>query len=152
MPKQWRPWAARNSNDPMIEQAMEKSEVLNQHLSDSIRELRADKIAPSPFAETSPASGAPSVPAASEKKNGMTIAPGSFAASLKAMMDEAKAGLAQARSDGLAKVGEAVGKLNEAKTAVATVSGTLAKTIEAEAASVMSELGQISNDLTGEAQ
>jgi len=73
--------------------------------------------------------------------------PGSFAASLKAMLDEAKSGLAQARADGMATVKEAVGKLNDAKTATAHVAGTMAKTIEDEAASAMSELGQISNDL-----
>lgn len=74
-------------------------------------------------------------------------APGTFASSIRAMMDEARAGVAQARSDGLAKVGEAIGKLNDAKTATAHVAGTMAKTIEDEAASVLSELGQISNDL-----
>lgn len=73
--------------------------------------------------------------------------PGSFAASIRAMMDEARAGVAQARADGLAKVGEAVGKLNDAKAATAKVAGTMAQTIEDEAASVLSELGQISNDL-----
>lgn len=77
--------------------------------------------------------------------------PVSFAASIKAMMDDAKAGVAKAREDGLAKVGEAVGKLHEAKGAVTQVSHKMAKTIEDEAASVMAELGQISNDLTGEA-
>lgn len=70
---------------------------------------------------------------------------GSFAAGIKAMMDEAKAGIAQARSDGLAKVGDAVAKLGEAKAAVTQISGSLAKTIEDEAASVMAELGQFSN-------
>lgn len=74
-------------------------------------------------------------------------APGSFAASLKAMMDEARAGIAQARADGAAKVGDAVSKLNEAKTATLHVAGTIASTIEDEAADVMRELGQISNDL-----
>lgn len=72
-------------------------------------------------------------------------APGSFAASIRAMMDEAKSGLAQARTDGLAKVGTAVAKLGEAKAAVTQVSGSLAKTMEDEANSVMSELGQFSN-------
>lgn len=76
-----------------------------------------------------------------------TPAPGSFAASIRAMMDEARAGVAQARADGLAKVGEAVGKMNEAKVATAKVSANMVKTIEDEAASVLSELGQISNDL-----
>lgn len=73
--------------------------------------------------------------------------PGSFAASIRAMMDEARAGVAQARSDGLAKVGEAVGKLTDAKVSIAKVSASMATTIEEEAASVLSELGQISNDL-----
>lgn len=83
---------------------------------------------PSPVAKSAPASG-------------------SFAASIKAMMDEARAGVAQARADGLVQVKEAVGKLNDAKTATAKVAGTMAKTIQDEAASVLSELGQISNDL-----
>ena len=73
--------------------------------------------------------------------------PGSFAAGIRAMMDEARAGVAQARADGLARVGDAVGKLNEAKAATAHVAGTMAATIESEAADVMAELGQISNDL-----
>jgi hypothetical protein len=72
-------------------------------------------------------------------------APGSFAASLRAMMDEARAGIAQARADGLAKVTDAVGKLTEAKVATAQVTSSMAKTIEDEAASVLAELGQISN-------
>jgi hypothetical protein len=46
-----------------------------------------------------------------------TPIPGSFAASMRAMMDEARAGVAQARADGVAKVGEAVSKLNDAKVA-----------------------------------
>lgn len=74
-------------------------------------------------------------------------AAGSFAASIRAMMDEARAGVAQARTDGLAKVGEAIGKLNDAKTATTKVAVSMAKTIEDEAASVLSELGQISNDI-----
>lgn len=74
-------------------------------------------------------------------------ASGSFAASLKAMMDEARAGVVQARADGLVKVGDAVGKLNEAKLATEKVAGSMAQAMEDEAASALSELGQISNDL-----
>lgn len=74
-------------------------------------------------------------------------APGSFAASIKAMMDEARAGVVQARTDGLAVVGAAVSKLGDAKAAVTHVTSTMAATIESEAADVMAELGQISNDL-----
>jgi hypothetical protein len=77
-------------------------------------------------------------------------ATGSFAASLRALMDEARSGLEQARSDGRARVGEAVGKLHEAKVATAHVAGSMAKTIEDEASAVMAELGQISNSLGGE--
>ena len=83
------------------------------------------------------------------RTNRMTTnpAPGGFAASLRAMMDEARAGVEQARADGLAKVGEAVQRLNDAKAATAHVAGKMAATIEDEAAAVVSELGQISNDL-----
>lgn len=86
-----------------------------------------------------------SAPTKQGKPMTTTPAPGSFVAGIRAMMDEAKSGLAQARTDGLAKVGEAVAKLGEAKVAVTQVSNSLAKTIEDEAASVMSELGQFSN-------
>jgi hypothetical protein len=90
----------------------------------------------------------PTVPLiATEAITMTTPAPGSFAASIRAMMDEARHGVAQARADGLAKVTEAVGKLTEAKTATAHVAASMAKTIEDEAASVLAELGQISNDL-----
>lgn len=82
-----------------------------------------------------------------EPQSMTTPAPGSFAASIRAMMDEARAGVVQARADGLAQVKEAVGQLNDAKTATTKVSGTMAQTIKDEAASVLSELGQISNDL-----
>jgi uncharacterized protein YicC (UPF0701 family) len=68
-----------------------------------------------------------------------------FAASIRAMMDEARSDLAKAREEGLSKVKNAVGKLTEAKAAVVQVSGSMAKTIEDEAASVMAEIGQISN-------
>ena len=92
------------------------------------------------------ASRLPSVSMIPDKEPVMTApALGSFAASIRAMMDEARAGVAQARADGLAKVSEAVGKLAEAKTATAQVAASMAKTIEDEAASVLAELGQISN-------
>lgn len=91
----------------------------------------------------------PPVNFSTRTKTMSTPAPGSFAASLKAMMDEARAGIAQARFDGAAKVSDAVSKLNEAKTATLHVAGSIAATIEDEAADVMRELGQISNDLGG---
>lgn len=74
-------------------------------------------------------------------------APGSFAAEIKAMMDEARAGVRRARADGIAQVGDAVKKLGEAKDATVKVAGATAKMIEDEAAATMAELGQISNDL-----
>jgi hypothetical protein len=76
-----------------------------------------------------------------------TPKPGGFAAGLKAMMNEAREGVVQAQREGIAKVGEAVSKLNEAKTATVHVAGKMASAIEGEAADVMAELGQISNDL-----
>lgn len=72
-------------------------------------------------------------------------APGSFAAGIRAMMDEARAGIVQAREEGLGKVQDAVAKLGEAKAATAQVARHMAKTIEDEAADVMAELGQLSN-------
>jgi hypothetical protein len=71
----------------------------------------------------------------------------SFAASLRAMIDEAKAGVEQAREDGRSKVSAAVAKLNEAKAATVKVSGAIAQTISDQADEVISDLGQISNDL-----
>lgn len=74
-------------------------------------------------------------------------APGSFAASLKAMLDEAKAGLEQARADGQSRVSHAVGKLNDAKTATTKVATNMAQQIEDTASAALSDLGQISNDI-----
>jgi hypothetical protein len=90
----------------------------------------------------------PMVSPIAEKPKGKPMAvQGGFAASIKAMLDEARTGLEQAQADGKAKVGEAVGKYNQAKAATAHVTGTMAKTIADEADAVLSELGQISNDL-----
>jgi len=75
------------------------------------------------------------------------ISRGSFAASLRAMMDEARGALEQARTDGTSQVKKAVEKLTMAKESVGKVSGQIAKTISDEADDVMAELGQISNDL-----
>src|SRR5579859_3969573 len=118
----------RRGDSPALNDAISKSQELDQHLSQSVRMLRAQNQFVTPETE----------------KKSMTT---SFAASLKAMMDEARAGVQQAREEGLAKVGEAVGKLHEAKAATAKVAGTMVKTIEDEAAAVLAELGQISNDL-----
>lgn len=114
--------------------------------------IRSALDIPAPVAEPAIASAVASTPLPAvnlTEPKPMTAPSGSFAASIRAMMDEARAGVAQARSEGLAKVGEAVSKLNEAKAATGLVAGRMAKTIEDEAASVLSELGQISNDLGG---
>lgn len=78
------------------------------------------------------------------------VAPGSFVAGLRAMMDEATAGIAQAQADGHAKVKDAVDKLAGAKEATLRVSGNIAQTIGDQADDIMAELGQISNSLGGE--
>lgn len=96
--------------------------------------------APAAAPTTAPAPKAKPVPAV-----------GSFAASLKAMMNEALAGVEQAKENGASKVRAKVAMLNEAKTAVVRVTDNMAQNIEDQANSVMAELGQISNDLTGEA-
>jgi hypothetical protein len=72
---------------------------------------------------------------------------GGFAASLRAIMDDARAGLAQAREAGIAQVHDAVGELHSAKHAVIHVTGKMAQTIKDEASDIRAELGQISNDL-----
>lgn len=117
-----------NATDPEIEDAIRATAALALN--------RVSQATPLPIVnvtETAPA---------------MTTAPaGSFAANLRAMVDEARAEVAQARTDGIAKVVEAIGKMKEATAATAKVSGTMARTIEDEAASVLAELGQISNDL-----
>jgi len=77
-------------------------------------------------------------------------APMSFAASLRAIMDNARADLERARQVGTAKVTDAASKLAEAQAATLHVTGTIAKTIEDEAAAVMAELGTISNAFGGE--
>lgn len=76
-----------------------------------------------------------------------TPAPGSFAASLRALMDDARAGVAQAKVDGMAQVQEAVGDLHQVKASVVHVTGKMAQSIKDEAADIRAELGQISNDL-----
>lgn len=89
----------------------------------------------------------PSVNMTEGKTTVTAPAPGSFSASLKAMIDEAKAGLAQAQNDGRARVGAAVSKLTEAKVATAKVADGMASQIEDAAASALADLGQISNDI-----
>ena len=86
-------------------------------------------------------------PLPTQAKTMSTPAPGSFAASLKAMMDEAKSGLAQAQSAGRARVQEAVGKFADATVATGKVSESMAQQIEDAASSALADLGQISNEI-----
>jgi hypothetical protein len=72
-------------------------------------------------------------------------APGSFAASIRAIMNEARDGLAQARADGIAQVREAVGDLQQVTAQTKQVTGSMVKTIQDETATARAELGQISN-------
>ena len=96
---------------------------------------------------TVPVTATPLPPAPTLTAERKPVASSSFAASLKAMLDEAQAGLDQARADGRARVGAAVGKLNGVKAATAKVANGMAQQIEDAADSALSDLGQISNDL-----
>ncbi len=109
-----------------------------------------DEIAAA-FAEPTPSTLPPPVayaPTTQPQGNTMTApAPGSFAASLRALMDDARAGVEKARADGHAVVADAVAEYHKAAQATTHVTGNMAKSIRDEARSVLSELGQISNDL-----
>jgi trimethylamine:corrinoid methyltransferase-like protein len=72
-------------------------------------------------------------------------APGGFAAGLKAILDRARASVAEAQADGLAKVNAAADKLAQAGAQVTLVSETMAAQIHEQADAVLAELGQISN-------
>ncbi len=121
-----------NADDAEIERAIRAAIA-----SDAIAQ-----IIPSPSAAL-----LPSLTQSEPQGKSMAAPTGGFAASIKAMLEEARAGVEKAKADGMAKVGEAVTKLNQAQAATAHVAGSMAKTIEDEASAVMSELGQISNDL-----
>lgn len=109
-----------------VRDALTASQQLDQHLTTAIADL------------STPPAGKPVMSATPT---------GSFVAGLKAMVDDARADLERTRIDGTAVVQVAVGKIHEAKAAVAHVTSSMAKTIEDEAAAVLAELGQISNDL-----
>jgi hypothetical protein len=72
-------------------------------------------------------------------------APGGFAAQIKAMMDGARADLAQAKEDGLAQVKAAVVDHVKAGQQVKAVTADMVKVIKNETADMLAELGQISN-------
>jgi hypothetical protein len=72
-------------------------------------------------------------------------APGSFAASIRAIVNEARDGLQQARSDCVAQVREAVGELQAVTAQTKQVGSSMVKSIKDETAAALAELGQISN-------
>lgn len=69
----------------------------------------------------------------------------SFSASLRAMLDEARDGVARAQAEGLAKVREAVGRFDEAKAATQQVAQRTVNQIDDEVSSILADIGQISN-------
>jgi len=114
--------------------------------SDAEIEQAISSVSPTPVNVTP----LPAAPTINESKPAMTAAvppAGSFAASLKAMVDEAQAGIEQARADGRAVVGAAIGKLNGVKASTTKVASGMAKQIEDAADAALSDLGQISNEL-----
>lgn len=158
----WRPWAGHEAPTPapsiteaihgLTERVIAFREEKEKGMSETEAPQQASvppaPVAPAPAPAATPLPPAPTItPPAAPAALAPKPAPGGFAASLRAMMDEARDGVAKARADGLAMVKDAVGKLEEAKQATAKVAGNMASQIHDEAASVMAELGQISNDL-----
>jgi hypothetical protein len=72
-------------------------------------------------------------------------AAGSFAAMIRGIVNEARDGLQQARSDCVAQVREAVGELQAVTAQTKQIGGTMVKSIRDETAAALAELGQISN-------
>lgn len=68
-----------------------------------------------------------------------------IAAQMRAMMDEARAGLQDAIGQGMAQVKAAVDEHTEAAHQVKAVTSSMAAQIRSETADVLAELGQISN-------
>ena len=87
----------------------------------------------------------PSPTAAPEVKPMATPSPFGFAAQLKAMMQQARADLANVKAEGIATVQSAVEEHVQAGLQVKAVTAAMASTIKAETADILSELGQISN-------
>jgi hypothetical protein len=102
--------------------------------------VQAPQAQQTPLPSVSPIATQPT-----ETKPVTNPAPGSFAAQIKAMMDKARSDVAKARTDALATVQEGIGEMTQAATATTTVAGTMARNMKAEAASILAELGQISN-------
>jgi hypothetical protein len=160
----WHPWAGSpQAPAPSITEAIEGltdrvvafREEKEKAMSDTTNQQpQQTGIAPTAVADQAPA--ATPLPPAPTIAPPPVVAPppatkpapaGGFVASLRAMMDEARAGLDQARAEGMAVVQGAIGELHQAKAATTKVTGTMADRIKSEAADVMAELGQISNDL-----
>lgn len=154
----WRPFAGREPQAASITEAIEgltdrivavrvsKEQAKENAMSDNETQQQPAAPIAEPAAPATPLPPAPMITGAAPPVRRPPPS-GSFASSLRAMMDEAREGVQRARADGLAEVQSAVGKLAEAKDATAKVAGNLAQTIRDEAADVLAELGQISNDL-----
>lgn len=97
-----------------------------------------------------PAPAPPQMPQPPLKPQGATVSvasPGGFAAGIKAMLDEARGGVARARADGLAQVKAAVSDLNDVEAATVRAAQGMVKSIQNEVADARAELGQITNDV-----
>lgn len=120
------------------QEAAPVADEIDQAAPEAAEPVRVTELPPAPVL-VDPAPVAAPAPRAPAK--------GGFAASLKALMDDARAGVAKAREDGTAQVQSAVAELHQAKAAVAHVTGKMAQTIKDEVADIRGELSQISNDL-----
>jgi hypothetical protein len=92
-----------------------------------------------------PTSDAIAAPAAPKVKTMANPAPGGFAAQIKAMLDGARADLANVKAEGLAQVQSAVQEHVQAGQQVKAVAANMAQMIRSETADALAELGQISN-------
>lgn len=91
--------------------------------------------------ETAPELSPPPLPT----KGPAMASPTGFAAQIRAMLNDARADLENARADGLKHVAAAVGEMREVKTQVENVTAGMVRVIRDETADMLAELGQISN-------
>jgi|ERR1700761_520515 len=70
---------------------------------------------------------------------------GGFSSQVKAMMEKARNDLAKVQSDALATVQDGLNEMTNAGTVMTNVAVTTAKNMKAEAASILADIGQISN-------
>jgi len=113
----------------------------------AIRSVANLKPAEIPAVQPMPAAPAPAPApaAAAPAPKAPAPAPGGFAAMMKAIVDEAKAVVAQSQVDGLAKVRAAAGRLHEVAAHTTRVTDNMAQSASDQADAALAELGQISN-------